>query len=135
MRRWRAWQWWWSLPRRTVSRISRVMVFVGYFSVRLVVANLVVAREIVTPGSGLSPGIVEFPLHTRTGTELVMMALVVGLTPGTLTVEVRSQPPAIFVHGMHAADPDTFRRALRAMEERLLAALRPVGGPAGRGEP
>ncbi|MFY1699192.1 MULTISPECIES: Na+/H+ antiporter subunit E [unclassified Solwaraspora] len=118
---WRA-----SLPGRFALRAVRVSRFIGYFAVRLVVANLVVAREIVTPGSGLSPGIVEIRLRTRTPTEVVLMALAVGLTPGTLTVAIRQDPPTLFVHGMHAEDPQTFRAELARLQDRMLPAVRPV---------
>ncbi|MFY1637511.1 Na+/H+ antiporter subunit E [Solwaraspora sp. WMMB335] len=115
---------------RALRRTARVLRFLGYFTVRLVIANLVVAREIVTPGSGLSPGIVEFRLRTRTRTEIVSMALAVGLTPGTLTVAIRQHPPALFVHGMHAEDPAKFRAQLSRLQDHLLPALRPVAaGP------
>lgn len=117
---------WRRLPERAVRRIARVVRFVAYFGFRLMVANLVVAREIVTPGSGLSPGIVEFRLRTRTRTEVVLMALAVGLTPGTLTVAIRQDPPTLFVHGMHAEDPQTFRAELARLQDRLLPAVRPV---------
>ena len=117
---------WRSLPARSVRRLARIIRFAGYFGYRLVVANLVVAREIVTPGSGLSPGIVEFRLRTRTPTEVVLMALAVGLTPGTLTVAIRQEPPTLFVHGMHAEDPQTFRAELARLQDRLLPAVRPV---------
>lgn|GEM_PF-1541335 len=127
-------------PVRTLRRAGRVLGFVGYFTGRLVVANVVVAREIVTPGSGLSPGIVEFPLRTRTSTEMVLMALAVGLTPGTLTVAVRPQPPTLFVHGMHAEDPQRFRAELARLQDHLLPAARPAdrvdrAGPADRDDP
>lgn len=118
---------WRSLPNRSLRRLARIIRFAAYFTYRLVVANLVVAREIVTPGSGLSPGIVEFRLRTRTPTEVVLMALAVGLTPGTLTVAIREQPPTLFVHGMHAEDPQTFRAELSRLQDRLLPAVRPVG--------
>ncbi|MDG4765324.1 Na+/H+ antiporter subunit E [Solwaraspora sp. WMMD406] len=123
-RRWR------SLPRRVVWRSGRVLRFLGYFTARLVIANLVVAREIVTPGSGLSPGIVEFPLRTRTRSEVVLMALAVGLTPGTLTVAIREEPPTLYVHGMHAEDPARFRAELSRLQEWMLPALRPVADDA-----
>lgn len=118
--------WWASLPGRFALRTVRVSRLIGYFAVRLVVANLVVAREIVTPGSGLSPGIVEIRLRTRTPTEVVLMALAVGLTPGTLTVAIRQDPPTLFVHGMHAEDPQTFRAELARLQDRMLPAVRPV---------
>ncbi|SCL16082.1 multicomponent Na+:H+ antiporter subunit E [Micromonospora nigra] len=116
------------LPRRVVWRTGRILRFAGFFTVRLVQANLVVAREILTPGHALCPAIVRVPLRAGTDTEVAAMALAVSLTPGTLTVGVHRDPPALSVHGMHAGDAETFRRQLAELEGYLLAALRPVGG-------
>ncbi|HWG97750.1 MAG TPA: Na+/H+ antiporter subunit E [Pilimelia sp.] len=122
---------------RGVRRAGRLLRFAGYFGGRLVVANLVVAREILTPGSGLAPGIVDLPLRCRTPVETALLANLISLTPGTLTVAITGDPPTLYVHGMHAADPALFRRQLQEMEDRLLAAVRPAeddaGGPTDRG--
>ncbi|MCL7455603.1 Na+/H+ antiporter subunit E [Micromonospora echinofusca] len=118
--------------RRTVVRTGRVVCFLGWYATRLVLANLVVAREILTPGWRLRPAIVRVPLTEVSDTEVVLMALCVGLTPGTLAVAVRTSPPVLFVHGMYADDPDGFRREIGELEQKLLLAARPVGrGPAG----
>ncbi|MEW2382045.1 Na+/H+ antiporter subunit E [Micromonospora sp. NPDC047707] len=121
-------------PRRVVVRAARIARFLAWFVARLVVANLVVAREILTPGSGLQPAVVRVPLRSRTDTEVALVALCVTLTPGTLTLAVRRDPRVMWVHGMYAADAEAFRRTLAELEERLLAAARPVAGatPVGR---
>lgn len=116
---------------RAASRARRILGFTGYFAGRLVVANVVVAREILTPGSGLAPGIVDLPLRCRTPAEIATFANLITLTPGTLTLEIEREPPMLFVHGMHADDPERFRDQLRDLERRLLAAMR----PAADGEP
>lgn len=122
---------WMRLPLRAVRRATRIIRFAGYFAVQLVRANLVVAREIITPRSGLCPAIVRVPLRGRTRGEIVWMVLLVGLTPGTLPVAVDWSAPALYVHGMHAHDPEVFRRCLAELEDRLLSAMRPAGATAG----
>ncbi|MEU0078185.1 Na+/H+ antiporter subunit E [Micromonospora tulbaghiae] len=125
------------LPSRLLRRTIRIMRFVGYFAVQLVQANLVVVREIVTPGSGLCPAIVRIQLRARTDDEIVWMVLFVGLTPGTLPLAIDRSAPALFVHGMHVHDETAFRLRLATLEDRLLSALRPAtatgqpSGPAG----
>ncbi|RLK12305.1 multicomponent Na+:H+ antiporter subunit E [Micromonospora sp. M71_S20] len=113
--------------RRAVVRAGRILRFLGWFGARVVVANLVVAREILTPGWRLCPAIVRVPLIEASSTELALTALCVGLVPGTLTVAVRTAPPVLFVHGMYADDPDEFRREIVELERKLLLAVRPVG--------
>ncbi|MBQ1072994.1 Na+/H+ antiporter subunit E [Micromonospora sp. C31] len=120
--------------RRAVVRAGRILRFLGWFVARLVVANLVVAREILTPGWRLRPAIVRVPLPGASSTELVLTVLLVGLTPGTLAVAVRTTPPVLFVHGMYAEDPHAFRREVVELQRKLLSAVRPAGrqptGPA-----
>jgi multicomponent Na+:H+ antiporter subunit E len=99
------------------------VVFLGHYTRLFLRANLTVAREIVTPGSGLAPAIVALPLRSETTLEVASIA---HLTPGTFVPEVHVNPTALFVHGMHAPDPDLFRAELIDLENRLLAGLRPT---------
>ena len=61
--------------------------YLVYFAGQLVVSNLVVAREIVTPGSSLNRAIVAVPMHTSSAAINTLVANCVTLTPGTLTVD------------------------------------------------
>ncbi|RIV38394.1 Na+/H+ antiporter subunit E [Micromonospora radicis] len=119
--------------RRVAVRAGRVLRFTGYFAVRLCQANLAVAWEILTPGSGLTPGVVRVPLRAVTDTEVAAVALAVSLTPGTLTLAIHRDPTALSVHGMYAADPVAFRRDVAELERRVLAAIRPADHPAENG--
>ena len=114
--------------RRAARRGARTAAFLGYFSLLFLRANLAVAWEIVTPGSGLAPAVVRLPLRSRTPLEIVSLAHLISLTPDTLVLEVDTAPPALLIHGMHAGDPATFLAGLTHLEDRLLAVLRPAGG-------
>lgn len=118
-----------SLPRRVAVRGWRVVGFAGYFSYEFVKSNVVVLREILAwPGrSRAVPGIVAIPLRCRSHLEIVSLANLLTLTPGTLVIEVALGPPMLYVHGMFTADPDDFTDQIRRLEDRLLRALRPVG--------
>lgn len=114
------------LPRRTALRAYRIAAFAGHFAVRFLKSNVVIAWEILTPRSRLAPVIVELPLRCRTSPEISTFANLISLTPGTLTLEIVTDPPALYVHGTHAAEPEEFLDELRDLEDRLLAAWRPV---------
>ncbi|GAB3974691.1 Na+/H+ antiporter subunit E [Streptomyces sparsus] len=112
--------------RRTAGRTRHVAAFLLGFGYRLVKANLTIAWEILTPRSGLAPAIVEVPLRCRTRWEIVSISNLINLTPGTLTVEVLTEPPTLYVHGAHAHDVAAFRQELRELETLMLAAFRPA---------
>ncbi|MBX6749387.1 MAG: Na+/H+ antiporter subunit E [Micromonosporaceae bacterium] len=106
---------------------ARLLTFAGHYLVLLLRASLAVTLEIITPGTSLRPAIVEFRLRARTPWEVSVIAHLINLTPGTLVLEVRDRPRALYVHGMFAADVAAFRRELRDLEGRILHAIRPPG--------
>lgn len=116
-----------SAPRRALLRSRRISAFAGAYLLQFLRANYDVAREIVTPGDGLAPAIVEVPLRSRTPFEIASYMSLVSLTPGTVALALSEDRSRLAVHGMHAGDPDHFRADLRALEEQMLAAWRPVG--------
>lgn len=113
---------------RTGVRTARVIGFAGYFAYEFLKSNLVLLREILRPRPHAAPAIVALPLRCRTRLEAVFLANLITLTPGTLTLEVAEDPPTLYVHGMFAGDLEGFRTDLRDLEDRMLRALRPVGG-------
>lgn len=114
------------LARRAVLRGYRIAAFAVWFTAEFLRANAVVAWEILTPGHGVAPAIVTLPLRSRTPFEIASMICLVTLTPGTLALNLRGDPPALAVHGMHASDVEAFRTRLRDLEDRMLTAIRPV---------
>lgn len=102
----------------------RMTAFAAYFVWELVVASLDVARDVLSPRSRFSPGIIEFPLRCRTDFEITMMSNVITLTPGTLTLTVRSSPPTLYIHAMYASDRAKALHDLRTFEGYLLRAVR-----------
>ncbi len=112
----------------SMRRIGRLFGFAGYYLWQMVVANAVVARELITPRLRIEPGIVALPLRSRRPREVALLVGLITLTPGTLVLRISdladsSQPPVLHVHGLHARDPEAFRRSLHDLEDRMLAAL------------
>ena len=113
-----------SALRRALLRSRRISVFTCAYLLRFLRANYQVAREIVTPGDGLAPAIVEVPLRSRTRFEIASYISLVSLSPGTVALALSEDRSRLAVHGMHAGDPEHFRADLRALEEQMLAAWR-----------
>jgi multicomponent Na+:H+ antiporter subunit E len=109
------------------GRLLAVLSLVAWASVAIVKASLQVARDIVAPSARVAPVVLVVPLRARTGIETATVSGLLTLTPGTLTVGIESSPsspPALWVHGMYGADPEALRAEVRAMEHRVLRALR-----------
>ena len=111
----------------------RVLVYGGWISAEIFMGAVAIAKDALTPGSGMTPVIVELPLRCRTDLEVSLMASSITITPGTVTLGIAAaqgaHPPTLFVHAIYGADVDGVREGLRDMEQRLLTMTRGRGAP------
>lgn len=91
----------------------------------LVKSSAVVAWEVVTPRNRINQAIVEVPLRTRSSAIATLVANTVSLTPGTVTLEVRREPPALYVHIMHLRTIEEVRAEVTRLETLALRAFPP----------
>jgi multicomponent Na+:H+ antiporter subunit E len=110
--------------RARLRQAGRLLAFAAFFTRQLVVANGQVVWDVLTPRSRLQPGIAAVPLRSRSDAEVTLLANLVTLTPGTLTLAITRDPPVLYVHGMYAGDVEAFRAQLTEMETRMLRAWR-----------
>ncbi len=101
--------------------------FVGFFAWKLVEASMIVAWEVVTPRNRIKEGIVAVPIRGVSETLTTLVANAISLTPGTLTLEVRHQPPVLYVHVLHLDDIEAVRRDVQYLE---VLAIRAFGSSA-----
>lgn len=102
----------------------RLLWFPFYAGGEIVKTSFQVMWDIVTPGSSSTPAFVEVPVRCRTDFEVTMLANLISLTPGTVTVAVRNEPCTLWVHGLYVEDHDSFREDIHTMEDRVLAVTR-----------
>ena len=82
--------------------LPHLLYFGGYVLVKLVQANLVLAWEIITPWRDrIHTGIVAVPLRTSSDLAMTVVANVITLTPGTVTIEAKGTPSVLYVHVLH----------------------------------
>lgn len=91
--------------------------FIAFVFVKLVEANLFLAWEIVTPRNRINVGVVAVPLRTESPTAAMVVANVITLTPGSITIESLGTPPVLYVNVMHLHDVERVRRDLLHIEE------------------
>lgn len=109
---------------RWVRRVPWILAFLGYFVWELVLANLRVAGEVLTPGFSMTPGIVRVPTQTRNDWEVMLLANAISMTPGTLSLEVSDDGRELFVHTLYVSSREEFQQQIAKMERVLLRATR-----------
>ena len=103
----------------------KIIGFVFFFFYELIKANIEVAWDVITPKFHMKPGIVRVPLDAETDTEITLLANLISLTPGSLSLDVSADKKVLYVHAMYISDKEEFIRSIKnGFEKRLLSILR-----------
>lgn len=88
--------------RRAIGAVVLAFTFVW----ELVKSSVNVAIIVLSPGRKLRPAIVAFPLSVKSDAEITLLANMITLTPGTLSMDVSDDRSILYVHAIDAPDPD-----------------------------
>lgn len=107
------------------SRARRVLALIVLFIYELVLSSIRVARLVLTPNMNLKPGIFAYPLKVDRDAEIALLANLITLTPGTLSVDVSEDRRTLYVHALDCSDPDQTREDIAdGFERKILEAFR-----------
>jgi len=106
-------------------RVIKILYLAGYFIWQLLVSNFRVLWDVVTPKHISKPGVIAVPLDAESDFEIMMVANLVSLTPGSLTLDVSDDRKRLYVHMMFLDDVEAARREIKqGIEKRVLEAIR-----------
>lgn len=117
-------------PPRPIRRAWRVFVLVLVFLWELVESAVEVARYTLQPTLQIRPGIVAYPLDVTTDREITMLANLISLTPGTLSLDVDPGRTHLYVHSISVETEDgreVIDGIKTTLERHVSRALGPVG--------
>lgn len=84
-------------------------------------------RAPLAPASYVCPGVVAIPLDARTDAEITLLANLITLTPGSVSLDLSEDKRVLYVHAMYidGGDVEAYRRSLKeGLERRVLELLR-----------
>lgn len=111
--------------REYVRRLPMVVGFIIFFIKELVIANLQVMYDILTPTHYSRPSVLAIPLDAKTPLEITFLANLITLTPGTLSLDCSDDCKVLYIHAMFVDDVEAFKKQIKdGLEKRLLEVLR-----------
>lgn len=108
-------------PDRPVLRRPLKAVRFGLLVGRdIVAANIVVARQVLGPLDRLRPGFVEVPLDLDDPFVATLLAGVVTLTPGTVSIDIDMERKLLSVHALDVPDRSALIAQIKSRYEQPL---------------
>ncbi|WP_337184896.1 Na+/H+ antiporter subunit E [Shinella sp.] len=106
-------------------RPLKILSLLALFIKELALSAWKVAVLVARPKMVLKPGIFAFPLTVDRDFEITLLANLITLTPGTLSVDVSADRKVLYVHAIDCSDPAGARRDIaNGFERKILEAFR-----------
>lgn len=90
------------------------------FLKELVLSNLAVTLQILRPKLGVRPGVFAYRTELASDWEVMLLANLITLTPGTLTLEVSPDQRTLYIHSIDIEDAEAMQAQIRGTFERAI---------------
>ena len=88
-----------------VKRPLKLILFLLQVLVDIILANLQVAKLILSPVKNLRPAFIDVPIELNDDLALIMLASIVSLTPGSVSADISDDRKTLLVHCLNVTDP------------------------------
>ncbi|MEJ5089956.1 Na+/H+ antiporter subunit E [Sphingobacterium faecium] len=113
------------VDQRYFYRVPKTISFLFFFFYQMIIANLQVAYDVITPKYFFKPGIVKYRMDAKSDFEINLLSTFISLTPGTLILDVSDDKKILYIHVMYLHDKQKFMTELKNnVERKLLEILR-----------
>lgn len=106
-------------------RIGRILSLLLLFFKELALSAFKVAVLVTRRNMDLKPGIFAFPLTVDRDFEITLLANLITLTPGTMSVDVSKDRKFLYVHAIDCSDVEATKREIAdGFERKIMEAFR-----------
>lgn len=88
------------------TRAFKAITFIFYFIKEVLIANYRLVVFLFSRNDKMRPGIVRIPIDLKSDAAITLLANVITLTPGTLTLDVAEDKSALYVHAIYMQSPE-----------------------------
>ncbi|GGF07371.1 Na(+)/H(+) antiporter subunit E [Halobacillus andaensis] len=102
--------------KRVFSVIKLIMLFVR----ELLLSNIDIVKLAYKPKLDIQPGIFALPIDLKSNWEITLLANLISLTPGTLSLEVSEDYSKIYIHAMDIPDVEQSIKDIKETFEKAI---------------
>ncbi len=93
-------------------RILKTLLLLKYVTLvlwEIMIANVVVAKMILSRADKLQPGFIAYDLKLRSPIAISLLANTISLTPGTVSCDLSEDGHTLLIHALHIDDAETIK--------------------------
>ncbi|QKS70823.1 Na+/H+ antiporter subunit E [Paenalkalicoccus suaedae] len=102
--------------KRVVAMAKLILLFLY----KLVLSNIDVIKIVLSPKMDIEPGIIAVPTKLKSDWEVTLLANLISLTPGTLTMNFSEDGRTLYIHSIHVPDKDAAIKEIRDTFEKAI---------------
>jgi multicomponent Na+:H+ antiporter subunit E len=99
--------------KKILIKILNLFIFILFYIKEMVKANLILAKDILSPRMKISPAIVKINIDVKSDNSILTLFNLITMTPGSLCMDISDDRKSIYVHGMYVKDRDSFELEIK----------------------
>lgn len=103
-----------------MKRVGKVLYLILLFIKELILSNITILKWVYKPKLDMEPGIFAVPVDLKSNWEITLLANLITLTPGTLSIAVSNDHSYIYVHAMNIGDVEEEINSIKESFERAI---------------
>lgn len=84
-----------------MRKVYRIIVLLFIFIRELILSNISIVKMVYSRKLNFEPGIFSYPTELKKDWQITLLANLITLTPGTLSIAISEDQSHIFIHAMH----------------------------------
>lgn len=100
--------------------LIKLLSFLCFYVWEVILSNFKVAYDVLTPKHHMEPGFVAIPLAELTDRQILVLANLITMTPGTLSIDISSDRSTLYLHAMYVPDIEALRHQIIHVYQRKI---------------
>jgi len=98
----------------------KLISFLLFYIWEVILSNFKVAYDVLTPTHHMKPGFIAIPLADLTDRQVLVLANLITMTPGTLSLDISSDRGTLYLHAMYVPDVEALRHQIIHVYQRKI---------------
>ncbi|KGX88952.1 Na+/H+ antiporter subunit E [Pontibacillus litoralis] len=106
-----------------MKRVVKIIALIFLFIKELLLSNIAILKWVYKPKLDMQPGIFALPIDLKSNWEITLLANLITLTPGTLSIAISNDYSYIYIHAM---DIDNVEEEINSIKDSFERAIKEV---------